>query len=90
MEFTKEQSCSVMERKGVTKEEHQRILKRFANAIEESNVLLRAAGMRDKDSQAQIQTKKNVQSSKSKSKRKNSNRYNPPNGHHLKFDCNTR
>jgi 6-phosphogluconolactonase len=40
-------------KKGVTKKEHQRNLKRFKKAVEESNVVLRKAGMWDKNSQAQ-------------------------------------
>jgi hypothetical protein len=54
----------------MTKKEQQRILKRIAKSIEETNVLLRNLGIRIKDSQTQFQkVQKNVRSSKAKRKK---------------------
>jgi hypothetical protein len=54
----------------MTKKEQQRILKRIAKSIEETNVLLRNMGIQVKDSQAQFQkVQKNVRSSKAKRKK---------------------
>jgi hypothetical protein len=56
----------VIGEKDVTNKEHQHIMKQFEKTIEETNVLLRRAGLQFKVSQSHIQTNQiNFQSSKS-------------------------